>query len=158
LNYIGGSRDIGIAKLSDEEIVKFVDDGCRKVLLKDNAPPPKLIGMKIWPTAIPQYELGHLPLIKELEAAELKLPGLWVCGNYRTGVAFPDCVTFGYEHAKVVKEFLDQEQQEISGPSASGTKPKSAVPKKAVPFYLSEKKSSSGMDAVTSSAAETIVA
>ena len=45
--------------------------------------------------------------MEELEEAEAKLPGLWVCGNYRTGVAFPDCVTYGYEHAKVVKEYLD---------------------------------------------------
>lgn len=107
LNYIGGSRDVGIADLSEEEIVAEVDKGCRQVLLQDNAPPAKLIGMKVWPTAIPQYELGHLPIMKELEKAEAKLPGFWVCGNYRSGVAFPDCVTFGYEKAKEVKSFLD---------------------------------------------------
>ena len=47
-----------------------------------------------------------MEILEELEAAEKKTPGLWVCGNYRTGVAFPDCVTFGYEHAKVVKRYL----------------------------------------------------
>ena len=107
LNYIGGSRDVGIADLSEEEIIAEVDKGCRQVLLKDDAPQPKVIGLKRWPTAIPQYELGHLDIIHQLEQAEKKTSGLWICGNYRSGVAFPDCVTFGYEHAKIVKDFLD---------------------------------------------------
>ena len=77
------------------------------MLLDPSAPPPKLIGLKLWPTAIPQYELGHTGILDELEAAEKATPGLWVMGNYRTGVAFPDCVTFGYEHAKVVKSYLE---------------------------------------------------
>ena len=45
-----------------------MDKGCRQVLLKPDAPPPKVIGMKVWPTAIPQYELGHLELIEKLNA------------------------------------------------------------------------------------------
>jgi len=106
LNYIGGSRDTAIAELSEEEIINEVDKGCRQVLLDANAPPPKVLGLKLWPTAIPQYELGHAQILGELEAAEQNAPGLWVCGNYRTGVAFPDCVTYGYEHAKVVVDYL----------------------------------------------------
>ena len=130
LNYIGGSRDTAIADLSDEEIIKEVDKGCRQVLLKEDAPPPKVLGLKLWPTAIPQYELGHLEILKELEEAEKNVPGLWVCGNYRTGVAFPDCVTFGYEHAMKVKAFLDGTvlvNGKVNGKAArtSGDKPMS---------------------------------
>ena len=106
LNYIGGSRDVGLAKLSKEEIIAQVDKGCRSVLLKPDAPPPKVLGLKLWPTAIPQYELGHLELINDLEKAEAKQKGLWICGNYRTGVAFPDCVTYGYNHAQTVADYL----------------------------------------------------
>lgn len=112
LNYIGGSRDISLAGLTEEEIVVEVDKGCRQVLLKPDAPEPKVIGMKVWPTAIPQYELGHLELMQKLETLEKDIDGLWICGNYRTGVAFPDCVTFGYDHAKTVIDYLKNEKSD----------------------------------------------
>lgn len=121
LNYIGGSRDTSLVDLPEDEIIAEVDKGCRQVLLKPDAPEPKVLGMKIWPTAIPQYELGHLDIIKDLEAAEAKVPGLWVCGNYRSGVAFPDCVTFGYEHANVVKKFIDGMEVSGAGSTAPST-------------------------------------
>ena len=54
----------------------------------------------------PRLAQGHLDLIEELEAAEAQADGLWVCGNYRSGVAFPDCVEFGYQQAKVVSQYL----------------------------------------------------
>jgi oxygen-dependent protoporphyrinogen oxidase len=107
LNYIGGSRDPAIAELSEEEVVAEVHKGCLQTLLRPGAAPPKVLGVKLWPTAIPQYELGHTEILAELERAEAATPGLWVCGNYRSGVAFPDCVTFGYEQAQVVARYLD---------------------------------------------------
>ncbi len=113
LNYIGGSRDVGIAELTNDELVGEVDKGCRQVLLKPDAPKPKVVGMKVWPTAIPQYELGHMKLMDELEEIEKDVDGIWICGNYRTGVAFPDCVTFGYEHAKVVIDYLGQQADAV---------------------------------------------
>lgn len=112
LNYIGGSRDVGLAELTDDEIIGEVDKGCREVLLKANAPAPKVVGMKVWPKAIPQYELGHMKILDELERIERGVDGVWISGNYRTGVAFPDCVTFGYEHAKVVIDYLKEAKVE----------------------------------------------
>jgi len=118
LNYIGGSRDVGITELTDEELVNEVDKGCREVLLKPDAPRPKAVAIKVWPTGIPQYELGHEEIMNQLEQIEKNIDGVWICGNYRTGVAFPDCVTYGYDHAKVVLDYLNHEGEKNVAESA----------------------------------------
>ena len=108
LNYIGGAQDVDIANLSSEQIVEQVHQDNLKILLKADAPKPKVLGVRLWPRAIPQYEKGHMELMQGvLDAAkERKCDGLYLGGNYKTGVAFGDCVQYGFDVAQEVANFV----------------------------------------------------
>mmetsp|Transcript_18650 Transcript_18650/g.18747 ORF Transcript_18650/g.18747 Transcript_18650/m.18747 type:complete len:569 (+) Transcript_18650:48-1754(+) len=112
LNYIGGARDAGIADLSETEIVDQVHADVKKILLKDDAEKPRLLGCKVWPRAIPQYEKGHLAIIQKIEEAMKDTPGLILGGNYKTGVAFGDCVQFGADVSKDVLSYINSKKSD----------------------------------------------
>lgn len=41
-----------------------VDKDLRQMLIKSDAPPAKKIGVRVWPKAIPQFNVGHLEVVQ----------------------------------------------------------------------------------------------
>lgn len=104
-NYIGGATDPAIAELSKTEIAAAVHQDLQRTLLAKDIE-PKILNVKLWAKAIPQYVLGHRDRLQRLEADLQANPGLYVCTNYLDGVALGDCVRRAQDRADTVEEFL----------------------------------------------------
>ena len=89
--FFGGSRNPGMMDVPDDELLETVQRELR-TLLKIEAEP---IFNRIyrWHRANPQYDVGHLSLVKAVEDG---LPaGVLVTGSPYRGVGIPDCVHQG---------------------------------------------------------------
>ena len=49
----------------------------------------------LWDQAMPQYNLGHLEILKRIDTALENYPGLALAGNGYRGVGIPDCIHSG---------------------------------------------------------------
>lgn len=133
LNYIGGVKNTRVAEMSKEALTAQVDADLRTMLLKPDAPPPRMCGIRVWPQAIPQFNVGHLDVMCDapkrdfrpgtasdspplyfasLRAkarqglAERGWNGAFLGGNYAAGVALGRCVEAAYEQAGVIGAWL----------------------------------------------------
>jgi oxygen-dependent protoporphyrinogen oxidase len=60
-----------------------VDKDLRTMLLKPDAPQPRVVGVRVWPRAIPQFNIGHsekLDKAKQVSSGEWGVWG-WVEGG-----------------------------------------------------------------------------
>lgn len=94
---------------TDGDLVEAVDRDLRKMLINPTAKEPIVLGVRVWPQAIPQFLVGHLD---HLEAAKSSLhrggfEGLFLGGNYVAGVALGRCVEGAYESASEISKFLN---------------------------------------------------
>lgn len=107
LNYIGGALNQGIVDQTDDELVAQVDRDIRQMLIKPDAPPPTKVGVRVWPKAIPQFNLGHLETVEGAKESleEAGYGGVFLGGNYVSGVALGKCVEGAYATAAEVAEF-----------------------------------------------------
>jgi protoporphyrinogen/coproporphyrinogen III oxidase len=55
-------------------------------------PEPQVTVVRRWPRSLPQYAVGHLERMAELDARVSALSGLWLLGNGYRGVGIPDLV------------------------------------------------------------------
>ncbi len=106
--YLGGATDREVIELPDEEISELVERELKEVLgVRDI----DFIHIKKWKRAIPQYTLGYgkyLELAKEMEEIH---KGLFLTGNYLSGISVADCIRFSKETVRKVEEFFKASSQ-----------------------------------------------
>lgn len=88
--FVGGSRQPELALLDEANLSKLVL-GDLSDIIGVSGPPVKSMIVK-WEKAIPQYHLGHLDIMQRVEALEEQFAGLFLCSNFRGGIAVGDCV------------------------------------------------------------------
>lgn len=107
LNFIGGTLDPMLAKLSEAEIIQAVHEDLKKTLLRpETKAEPKAIAVHVWDKAIPQYEIGHLDRLAIIESELQKSQGLYVSANFIGGVSLGDCIKRGIEESHKIAAFL----------------------------------------------------
>lgn len=102
--FIGGSRQPVLAGKNDDELLRIVTDELKSILKLSNNPVYKKINR--WKKAIPQYRIGHLSIVEQIEKFERDRKGIFISGNFRGGISVGDCVASSERTANAVKEFL----------------------------------------------------
>jgi oxygen-dependent protoporphyrinogen oxidase len=92
--------------LGDDAVV---EQACRElaVPMAISAPPAEAMVVR-FADAFPQYRVGHLALVADMERAAARLGGLALAGSFLQGVGVPACVASGRRAARSVSGHLEQ--------------------------------------------------
>ncbi len=101
--YLGGATDRDIINLPEEEILKTVERELGEIL---GIKAVEFTHIKKWKRAIPQYTLGYGKYIDLAMEMENTHRGLFLTGNYLSGVSVADCIRYSATVTKKVEEFL----------------------------------------------------
>ena len=95
--FIGGSQnDIGGRDASD-----LLETALREISpLLGISGAPVFTRARIWPHAIPQYDLEHLDRVRRIDTRRAQHPGLYFRANWRGGVALGDCIEQAYQFSQ----------------------------------------------------------
>ncbi|MBI3759465.1 MAG: protoporphyrinogen oxidase, partial [Deltaproteobacteria bacterium] len=98
--FLGGALQTEIMKLSDMEMVAAAREEFSSLL--GVTADPILTCVRRWPNSMPQYAVGHLERVAEIERAVERIKGLTLAGAYLRGVGIPDCIASGERAAETI--------------------------------------------------------
>jgi len=98
--FVGGPHNEDLVDLPNEALIQLVRDEMHSVM--GVSAQPVVTRIYRWPQANPQYDVGHLERVDEIEALAASLPGLYLTGSAYHGVGIPDCIRQGQETAKAI--------------------------------------------------------
>lgn len=115
---LGGTRNPEVAERSEAALVATARAELDRVM--GIAAAPMRTWVRRWPRAIAQYEMGHLPRLRELRRRIAEHPGLALCGSSYDGASFTGAIRSGAETARAVLSGLE------SGPETGNGRPHAA--------------------------------
>jgi oxygen-dependent protoporphyrinogen oxidase len=88
--FFGGVSAERLLRCGNDEIAAIARLELARIL--GPMPEPQVSMVRRWPRSLPQYEVGHLERMKELDGRAKSLKGLHLLGNAYRGVGIPDLV------------------------------------------------------------------
>jgi oxygen-dependent protoporphyrinogen oxidase len=102
--FIGGALQPELAALADDELQQLAERELCEIIGARGE--PLVVQVSRWQGAMPQYHVGHLNLVAQIEARTASLAGLELAGNAYRGVGVPQCIHSGEAAAERVVEML----------------------------------------------------
>jgi oxygen-dependent protoporphyrinogen oxidase len=104
--FVGGAKAQHLASMDDDEMKSAVLHELKTIMGIDAK--PVHVWIFHWDKGMPQYTMGHLDRVKEIEERIAAHPGLLACGGSYAGVGVPDCINSGTKAAKSAIDLLQQ--------------------------------------------------
>jgi len=91
--FVGGALQPELLQLSDDALCELARAELSEILKVRGQ--PRHVEMARWPEKMPQYHVGHVKLVADIQRQIEQLQGLEVAGNAYHGVGIPQCVHSG---------------------------------------------------------------
>lgn len=108
--FLGGVRRPELCDLDDDRLIEIVAREHAEILGAKN---PLASEVVRWPEAMPQYEVGHLTRVAEIERLLSERPGLYACGLSYRGVGIADVIADAERTAESIAAGLDRSDRRL---------------------------------------------
>ena len=98
--FLGGSTHPHLVEAREDELRAITEQELKELLGVTGA--PQVCHVTRWTRRMPQYHLGHLERVAQIEAAAANHPGLALAGSAYRGVGIPDCILSGEAAAQAI--------------------------------------------------------
>ncbi len=100
-SFAGGATNPGICAWPEDRIATAIHKDLARILGISEA--PVIQHVRVYPRALPQYNLGHRNTIAALEETCHEFPGIFLAGNYLEGPSTGACVARSFRLADSIK-------------------------------------------------------
>lgn len=98
--FVGGAMQPDELDCTDDELKQKVQNELRDILGVGGE--PDFVHVARWMNAMPQYHLGHLERVEQIESRLKSHAGLALAGNAYRGVGIPDCIHSAEQAAEIL--------------------------------------------------------